>query len=120
MKLGVYTAILHDRPLPEALDVVASLGLTGAEVNAGGFLPSPHLPVGDLLDGSVSTADYLATFERAGVALTGLNVNGNVLHPDPAVSGPDTRELRQAIEVAGLLGVTRVVAMSGLPAASAG
>jgi sugar phosphate isomerase/epimerase len=117
MKLGVYTAILHDRPLAEALDVIASLGLTGAEVNAGGFLPAPHLPVDDLLDGSLSIVDYLAVFERAGVALTGLNVNGNVLHPDPVVSGPDARELRQAIEVAGLLGVTRVVAMSGLPAA---
>ena len=30
MKLGVYTAILHDRPLREALEVIASLGLTGA------------------------------------------------------------------------------------------
>ena len=32
MKLGVYTAILHDRPLREALEVIASLGLTGAEI----------------------------------------------------------------------------------------
>ncbi len=39
MKLGVYTAILHDKPLREALEVIASLGLTGAEINAGGFLP---------------------------------------------------------------------------------
>ena len=45
MKLGVYTAILHDRPLREALEVIASLGLSGAEINAGGFLPTPHLPV---------------------------------------------------------------------------
>ena len=45
MKLGVYTAILHDKPLREALEVIASLGLTGAEINAGGFLPTPHLPV---------------------------------------------------------------------------
>ena len=30
MKLGVYTAILHDRTLREALEVIASLGLTGA------------------------------------------------------------------------------------------
>ena len=51
MKLGVYTAILHDKPLREALEVIASLGLTGAEINAGGFLPTPHLPVDDLLSG---------------------------------------------------------------------
>ena len=68
MKLGVYTAILHDRPLPEALEVIASLGLTGAEINAGGFLPTPHLPVDDLLSGAVSPAvpgelDMAATVE---------------------------------------------------------
>ena len=27
MKLGVYTAVLHDRDLPEALDVIKELGL---------------------------------------------------------------------------------------------
>ena len=32
MKLGVYTAILHDRPLREALEVIASMGLTGCGV----------------------------------------------------------------------------------------
>ena len=54
MKLGVYTAILHDKPLREALEVIASLGLTGAEINAGGFLPTPHLPVDELLSGEVT------------------------------------------------------------------
>ena len=47
MKLGVYNAILHDRPLPEALKVVADLGLTGIEINSGGFLPAVHVPTFD-------------------------------------------------------------------------
>ncbi|HWM35523.1 MAG TPA: sugar phosphate isomerase/epimerase [Streptomyces sp.] len=120
MKLGIYTAVLHDRPLRESLEVIASLGLTGAEINAGGFLPSPHIPVDMLLSGALTPERYLEPFAETGVDLTGLNVNGNVLHPDPAVSKADVRELCQAIEVAGLLGVHRVVAMSGLPAAHEG
>jgi sugar phosphate isomerase/epimerase len=120
MKLGVYTAILHDRPLREALEVIASLGLTGAEINAGGFLPTPHLPVDDLLAGVVSPADYLATFDGTGVSLAGLNCNGNPLHPDPEVGPEDAEDLRKAIRVAGLLGVDRVVTMSGLPHAHPG
>ena len=64
MKLGVYTAILHDKPLREALEVIASLGLTGAEINAGGFLPTPHLPVDDLLSGAVTPQQYLANVRR--------------------------------------------------------
>jgi sugar phosphate isomerase/epimerase len=120
MKLGVYTAILHDRPLREALEVIGSLGLTGAEINAGGFLPAPHLPVDELLSGQVSVADYLATFDGTGVSLAGLNCNGNPLHPDPEVGPEDAEDLRKAIGVAGLLGVDRVVTMSGLPHAHPG
>lgn len=117
MKLGVYTAILHDLPLAEALRVISSLGLTGAEINAGGFLPTPHLPVRELLAGEVTPAAYLAEFDGTGVDIAGLNCNGNPLHPDPEVGPEDAEDLRNAIRVAGLLGVNRVVTMSGLPQA---
>ncbi len=83
MKLGVYDAILHDQPLPEALRTVRALGLTGIEINAGGFLPPVHLPVDDILAGTTAAEDYLGAFAEAGVELTALNVNGNPLHPDP-------------------------------------
>ena len=35
---GAYTACLQDRSLPEALDVLKDAGLSGAEVNVGGFV----------------------------------------------------------------------------------
>lgn len=120
MKLGVYNAILHDKPLPEALATIATLGLEGIEINSGGFLPPVHIPVDDLLAGTVSAADYLATFEGTGVSIQGLNCNGNPLHPDPEVGPEDAEDLRKSIRVAGLLGIDRVVTMSGLPAAHAG
>src|SRR3954451_16175089 len=117
MKLGVYTAVLHDRSLREALTVIRSLGLVGAEINAGGFLPTPHLPVDDLLTRRIEPETYLEPFVDTGVELTGLNVNGNPLHADPEVGPEDAEDLRRAIKVAALLGVRRVVTMSGLPAA---
>jgi sugar phosphate isomerase/epimerase len=120
MKLGVYTAVMHDRSLRDALSTIASLGLVGAEINAGGFLPSPHLPIEGLLSGRVAPEEYLAAFVEAGVELTGLNANGNPLHADPEVGPEDAEDLRRAIEVASLLGVRRVVTMSGLPAAHPG
>jgi sugar phosphate isomerase/epimerase len=120
MKLGVYNAILHDKPLPEALATVASLGLEGIEINSGGFLPPVHIPVADLLSGTVTPAEYLAVFEGTGVSIAGLNCNGNPLHPDPEVGPEDADDLRNSIKVAGLLGIDRVVTMSGLPAAHAG
>ena len=41
---GAYTACLQDRSLPEALDVLKEAGLTGAEVNVGGFIPPRTAP----------------------------------------------------------------------------
>ncbi|MCA2214045.1 sugar phosphate isomerase/epimerase family protein [Jidongwangia harbinensis] len=120
MKLGAYTACLHDRSLDETLKILGELGLTGAEINAGGFVPAPHLPVGDLLASAGAREDYLGRFAQAGITLTGLNVNGNPLNPDPEVGPRHAADLRRAIEVAALLGVRRVVTMSGLPAAQPG
>jgi sugar phosphate isomerase/epimerase len=115
MKLGVYTAILHDRPLPEALDVIASLGLDAAEINAGGFLPPVHIPIDEVIASQSARDDYLAIFEDKGIALAGLNANGNPLHPNPAIGERHAADLRRAIHAAGALGQTRVVTMSGLP-----
>jgi sugar phosphate isomerase/epimerase len=72
MKLGVYTAVLHDRPLRDALDVIAELGLDAAEINAGGFLPSVHIPIEDILSSQAARDDYLAAFDEKGVTLAGL------------------------------------------------
>ncbi|WP_328523515.1 sugar phosphate isomerase/epimerase family protein [Kribbella sp. NBC_00359] len=120
MKLGAYTACLHDLPIGEALTTLRGLGLDSAEINSGGFLPAPHLPI-DAIRGSKDARDeYLAQFDAAGVALTALNCNGNPLHPDPDVRRKHGQDVVDAIELAALLGVKRVVTMSGLPEAHAG
>ncbi|MFI5493821.1 sugar phosphate isomerase/epimerase family protein [Actinoplanes sp. NPDC051859] len=120
MKFGAYTACLHDRPLDETLKILAELGLNSAEINAGGFIPAPHLPSDDLLSSAGAREDYLGRFAQAGVTLTGLNVNGNPLNPDPAVGRKHAADVRRAIDLAAALGVRRVVTMSGLPEAHSG
>ncbi len=120
MKLGAYTACLHDRSLDETLKILGELGLRGAEINAGGFVPAPHLPIDDILASAGAREDYLGRFAAAGITLTGLNANGNPLNPDPSVGPRHAADLHRAIEVAALLGVRRVVTMSGLPAAEPG
>lgn len=82
MKFGVYNAVLHDRSLPEAIEVVAGLGLTGIELNSGGFLPAVHIPTfDDILTSDTARDDFLGQFEGTGVEIAGLNCNGNPLHP---------------------------------------
>ena len=118
MKLGAYTACLHDKPLEEALATLRDLGLDSVEINAGGFIGTPHLPVEELLASAEARAQYLATFAEVGIELTALNCNGNPLHPDPEITHGE--DLRRTIRLAGLLGIETVITMSGLPAAEAG
>jgi sugar phosphate isomerase/epimerase len=120
MKLGAYTAVLHDRPLAEALTVLGDLGLDSAEVNSGGFLPAPHLPIADVRASKDAREEYLGLFDAAGITLTALNCNGNPLHPDPEVREQHGRDVHDAIELGALLGVRRVVTMSGLPGSDPG
>ena len=121
MKLGVYNAVLHDRPLPEALKVVADLGLTGIEINSGGFLPAVHVPTfDDILESDAARDDYLAIFEGTGVSIAGLNCNGNPLHPNPDIGDKHAEDVRRSIRLAHRLGQNRVVTMSGLPGGEPG
>ena len=120
MKLGAYTACLHDKPVAEAIQTLRELGLDSAEINSGGFLPPVHLPVDDLRASKDAREEYLGLFTDAGVTLTALNCNGNPLDPNPGVGPQHAQDIRDAIELGALLGVRRVVTMSGLPAAEAG
>ncbi len=120
MKLGAYTACLHDKPVADALKILRDLGLDSAEINSGGFLPAPHLPIDAIRASQDARDEYLGLFASSGVALTALNCNGNPLHPDPEVRRKHGQDVRDAIELAALLGVKRVVTMSGLPEAHAG
>jgi sugar phosphate isomerase/epimerase len=120
MKLGAYTACLHDKPLPEALAILAEMGLDSAEINSGGFLGTPHLPIPELRASQGARDDYLGQFADAGVALTALNCNGNPLDPNPEVGPRQAQDIFDSIDVAALLGVKRVVTMSGTPASDAG
>ena len=120
MKLGVYTAILHDKPAARGAGDHRLTGPDRGRDQRRRFSATPHLPVDDLLSRGRPPPSTSATFDGTGVSIAGLNCNGNPLHPDPEV-GPKTREdLRKAIRVAGLLGVDRVVTMSGLPQAHPG
>src|SRR5256886_15193401 len=83
MKLGAYTACLHDRSLPETLKILRELGLTSAEINAGGFIPAPQLPAGHLLYSASLPADPPGPLGQARVTPTGLQHHRHPQKPHP-------------------------------------
>ncbi len=121
VQLGVYNAILHDRSLTEAIKTTASLGLTGLEINTGGFLPPKHVPnIDEILTSDAARDDYLANFEGTGVSIAGLNCNGNPLHPNSEIGDKHSADVIRSIKLAQRLGQNRVVTMSGIPGAEPG
>lgn len=121
MILGVYNAILHDRPLADALKVIADIGLDGIEINSGGFLPPVHIQeIDEIVSDATVAKNYLAQFEGTGVSIAGLNCSGNPLHPNPDIGQKHADDIRRSIKAAAALGQTRVVTMSGLPGGEPG
>ncbi|MCU9970595.1 sugar phosphate isomerase/epimerase family protein [Mobiluncus mulieris] len=115
LTLSFYSQCLGAYPLAQALDIAKGMGLNGAEVNVGGFVPSPHAHVDLLLSSKAAREDYLGIFAEKGMKLAGLNANGNPLSPLPDVGPKHDYDLKRAIKLAGLLGVGEVVTMSGAP-----
>ena len=111
MKLGAYTACLHDKPLAEALDILADLGLNSAEINSGGFL-ARRPPAGrEICQRRRPRGVPRRMFEARRRA------HRAELQRQPAAPRTRGRSTPRtscgSIELAALLGVKRVVTMSG-------
>lgn len=122
MRLGVVLEGLLDRSLDDALELVAATApeVTDVEVGVGGFAPAPHCDAPLLLRKEEARASWLQRIEAAGFRVSALNVSGNPLDPNEGLARRHDRELRDAIRLAALLGVDRVIAMVGCPAAAPG
>ncbi len=114
MKIGMVSDSLAHLPFGDMLDVAASLGVRGIEINAGNWSAAPHLALADLLGDADARRRLLAQLSQHGLELIALNANGNQLHPTDGAR--QTKVLHDTIALAGLLGVGKVCLMSGLPA----
>ena len=118
MRIGLVLEAFLDRPLDDVLDFLAASApqVTDLEVGVGGFAPTPHCDVPLLLADGAARERWRAGIEARGFRVSALNVSGNPLDPDPELGQRHDRELRDAIRLAPMLGVDRVVAMAGCPA----
>jgi len=115
MRIGMIMDSLSQMSFTEALDAAASLGIETLEVPMGNWSPAPHVNLPEL----VASADARRTFSDAitsrGLRIEALNASGNQLHPKSGAQHDAV--IRDTMRVAGELGVTKIVMMSGLPAA---
>ena len=114
MKIGLNTDSLGALSLEATLDTAAALGLDTVEFGLGGWSSAPHVQIGTLL-ADAGARDRLSSLLRdRGLAISALNASGNPLHPGE-IGPSDTKLAHDAITLAKMLGVGRVIMMSGLP-----
>lgn len=112
MRLGFVSDSLGGLPFEAVLDHAARLGLSGVEVNTGGWSTAPHFDLTAMKSSAGARSAFLRAFKDRGLEVISLNANGNPLHP----TQPQQREcLEDTIRVAGELGIGTVCTMSGLP-----
>ncbi|WP_241649216.1 sugar phosphate isomerase/epimerase family protein [Paenirhodobacter populi] len=117
MKLGFVSDSLGNLPFEEVLDRATELGVSGVEVNTGGWSSAPHFDLAAMKSDAAARRRFAAAFADRGLDIISLNANGNPLHP----AQPEQGEcLKDTIRIAGELGIRTVCAMSGLPAGREG
>jgi sugar phosphate isomerase/epimerase len=116
MKIGLNTDSLGDLDLAAVLDAAAELGLDAVEFATGNWSTAPHLDLDGLLASAAARDAFTGAVRDRGLAISALTCNGNQLHPGPSGKKHDA-VVRKTVELAPLLGVERVILMSGCPGA---
>lgn len=116
MRLALVTEGMIHRSLPDLMDWLDEFApdVRGLEIGTGGYSPLAHSPL-DL--SSVERRAWAATIMDRGFRIAAFNVSGNPLHPNGGIAARHDADLRRTIALAAELGIDRIVAMSGTPAA---
>jgi sugar phosphate isomerase/epimerase len=112
MKIGMITDSLGELSLDDLLSTTAELGIERLEFAAGNWSRAPHLTLDRMLDSAPAREEFMVRLRDHGLLISALNCSGNPLHPGEA-GGRHREVTRKTIALASLLGVERVVMMSG-------
>ncbi len=115
MKLGVITVLFGDRPLPEALEYLRSIGIEELEVGGGGFPGRAHCNPTALLADPKALNEFKATIDYYGMPINALSCHGNPVHPDKDVAAKFEREFNETVLLAEKLGIKKIIGFSGCP-----
>ncbi|HET7028233.1 MAG TPA: sugar phosphate isomerase/epimerase [Candidatus Limnocylindrales bacterium] len=113
MELGLYTDSLAHLERESVLDVAVRIGATAIEISTGGQSSAPHLDRSRLLRSPDERARLLDALASRGLHLAALNCSAWLLHPRTAAA--QRAIVEETFILAELLGVDRVVTMSGCP-----
>jgi sugar phosphate isomerase/epimerase len=115
MKLGVFTTLLSNLSLQEALAYFKSLGIEMVEIGCGGYPGDAHAKPEELLQSPEKLAAFRRTIADAGLELSAFSCHGNPLHPNKAIAAAFDQSMRNAVLLAEAVGLRQINTFSGCP-----
>ncbi|HYK34864.1 sugar phosphate isomerase/epimerase [Alloacidobacterium sp.] len=114
MKVGVFTPLLSQLPLPQVLTKLKALGIDTVELGTGNYPGDAHCKL-SMLDDKATLATFKQTIADHGFSISALSCHGNPLHPSKDIARQMQETSRKTILLAEKLGVSVVVDFSGCP-----
>ncbi len=115
MKLGVFTCLLSNLPLEEALKYFQSLGIEMIELGVGGYPGNSHADPEVLLHDAEKLAQFKALIANYNMQISALSCHANPVHPQKEVAAEFDKAIRNAILLAEQLGLSQINTFSGCP-----
>ena len=114
MRVGVFTPLLSQLPLPVVLEKLATLNIDTVELATGNYVGDAHCKL-SMLEDVAALAEFQKVLADHGVSVSALSCHGNALHPDQGRAQHDREVSRKTILLAEKLGVPVVIDFSGCP-----
>src|SRR5260370_27807086 len=114
MRVGVFTPLLSQLPLPAVLKKLAALHIDTVELATGNYVCDAHCKL-TMLENASALSEFQKVLRDHGVSISALSCHGNPLHPDPAQAQQHREVSRKTILLAEKLGVSVMVDFSGCP-----
>jgi len=115
MKLGVFTPVLYNKPLDEALSFLANEGVQMAEIGVGAYPGNTHCNPDILLNNQSELEKFKGLFKKYNISISALSAHGNAVHPNSELAKGFDDDLTKAILLAEKLGLQNVNTFSGCP-----
>ena len=115
MKLGVFTTLLSNLPLEEALKYFTSLGIEMVEIGCGGYPGNAHADPEILLNDEAKFNEFVALIKKYNVGISALSCHSNPVHPNKEEAAAGDKVIRNTILLAEKLGLDQINTFSGCP-----
>lgn len=115
MKLGVFTVLLAEKTLDEALAYLKSKGIQIVEIGTGGYPGTSHANPDVLLHNDAALEEFKATLKKHDLTISALSCHGNAVHPNKEIAAQFDSAFKKTILLAEKLGIDHVNTFSGCP-----